>query len=70
MVCASAAHDLAARGITVVALHPGWVRTDMGGDGATLAVADSAAALRRNLAGLTTADNGRFIDIDGTTLPW
>lgn len=70
MVCVSAAHDLARRGITVVALHPGWVRTDMGGDAATLSVADSAAALRRNLAGLTQADNGRFIDIDGSTLPW
>ena len=53
-----------------VALHPGWVRTDMGGAGADLAVEDSVAALRRTLAGLKPADNGRFFDHDGTPIAW
>jgi len=53
-----------------VALHPGWVRTDMGGAGADLAVEDSVSALRRTLAGLKPADNGRFFDHDGTPIAW
>nr|VFK25996.1 MAG: Short-chain dehydrogenase [Candidatus Kentron sp. MB]VFK33259.1 MAG: Short-chain dehydrogenase [Candidatus Kentron sp. MB]VFK76118.1 MAG: Short-chain dehydrogenase [Candidatus Kentron sp. MB] len=66
-ICAS---DLAARGITVVALHPGWVRTDMGGPDATLSVWESATALRKILTEITFADSGRFINIDGRTIPW
>ncbi len=53
-----------------VALHPGWVRTDMGGAGADLDVADSAAGIRRVMAGLTPADHGGFFDVDGTPLSW
>ncbi|MCA0197455.1 MAG: SDR family oxidoreductase [Proteobacteria bacterium] len=61
---------LAPRGIRVVALHPGWVRTDMGGPQAPLTVADSAAALLRALDGLGASDGARFIDSEGRTLPW
>ena len=53
-----------------VALHPGWVRTDMGGAGADLSVEESVAALRRTLAGLTPAENGSFFDHDGTPIAW
>lgn len=53
-----------------VALHPGWVRTDMGGTGADLDVADSARDLRRTLAALTAADNGSFLNHDGQALAW
>lgn len=60
---------LAGRAICV-ALHPGWVRTDMGGEGADLDVARSAADLRRTLAGLREADNGGFFNHDGQPLGW
>ncbi len=53
-----------------VALHPGWVRTDMGGAGASLDVADSVAGLRRVVAGLADADNGRFLNHDGSPIAW
>jgi NAD(P)-dependent dehydrogenase (short-subunit alcohol dehydrogenase family) len=53
-----------------VALHPGWVRTDMGGAGADLDVADSAADIRRTLAGLQPAHHGGFYNHDGTPLAW
>jgi NAD(P)-dependent dehydrogenase (short-subunit alcohol dehydrogenase family) len=69
-VARSMALDLAARGVTVVALSPGWVRTDMGGRKAPLAVADAVQGLRKVLDSLTPADSGTFIDYDGTRLPW
>lgn len=53
-----------------VALHPGWVKTDMGGDGAKLDVEDSVAALRGVLASLTPADNSAFLSFNGDHLSW
>ena len=70
MATALLAHALRERGIVVVALHPGWVRTDMGGEGASLAPAESAAGLLRAIAGLAPDDSGRFLDWRGRPLPW
>jgi NAD(P)-dependent dehydrogenase (short-subunit alcohol dehydrogenase family) len=55
---------------TCVALHPGWVRTDMGGPGADLDVVASVADLRRTIAALTPAHTGRFLNHDGTPIDW
>jgi NAD(P)-dependent dehydrogenase (short-subunit alcohol dehydrogenase family) len=60
---------LAGRAVCV-AFHPGWVRTDMGGGNADLSVEQSVDSLRRTLAALTAADNGRYLDHDGTPIPW
>ena len=68
-VLKDASFVLAGRAICV-ALHPGWVRTDMGGADADLAVEDSVRDLRRTLAALTPADNGRFLNHDGQELAW
>ncbi len=62
--------DLTPRGITAVVIHPGWVKTDMGGPGAALTPAESVTAMRRVFQGLTAADSGRFLDHDGTSVPW
>jgi NAD(P)-dependent dehydrogenase (short-subunit alcohol dehydrogenase family) len=70
MVTMSAARDLADRQICVVALHPGWVRTDMGGANGELSVEQAASILKQHLLGLSLADSGRFIDTDGTDIPW
>jgi len=61
---------LSPRGIRVVALHPGWVRTDMGGARAPLSAEDAATALLRMLDGLGPRDGGRFLDGEGNALPW
>ncbi|OWQ47662.1 short chain dehydrogenase [Roseateles noduli] len=53
-----------------VSLHPGWVKTDMGGQEADIDVATSASSLRGVLDGLKTTDNGGFFNYDGTPLPW
>lgn len=70
MVTVSMARDLAARGVTCVCLHPGWVKTDMGGAGAQVEVVDSARGLKKVLDGLTVKDSGKFLDWEGDVLPW
>jgi NAD(P)-dependent dehydrogenase (short-subunit alcohol dehydrogenase family) len=61
---------LASRGVKVVALSPGWVRTDMGGEGASLAPETSVAGLRKVLAGLKASDSGKFFSYEGSSIPW
>jgi len=58
------------RGIVVIALHPGWVQTDMGGGSAQLPPAQSAAGLLHVINGLKAADSGRFLDWRGESVPW
>jgi NAD(P)-dependent dehydrogenase (short-subunit alcohol dehydrogenase family) len=55
---------------TVVSLHPGWVRTDMGGAGADLDPATSIAGLRTVLASVKPGDSGSFFNYDGQRLAW
>ncbi len=66
----SMAHELGADGITCVVFHPGWVQTDMGGASAPLSVEDSVRGLLEVMDGLTTADNGRFLNYSGEEIPW
>ena len=61
---------LGPQGVNCVTLHPGWVRTDMGGAGAALDVATSVSGLRRTLAGVTPAMNGSFLNYDGSVIAW
>jgi NAD(P)-dependent dehydrogenase (short-subunit alcohol dehydrogenase family) len=62
--------DLAPRGITAIAVHPGWVQTDMGGPRATLTPEQSAQGLADVVVGLTAAGNGRFFNHDGSEIAW
>jgi NAD(P)-dependent dehydrogenase (short-subunit alcohol dehydrogenase family) len=70
MVVRSLAIDLAPRGIVVACLHPGWVRTALGGPSAPLEVGEAVRGMRRVIAGLGAADAGRFWSWDGRELPW
>jgi NAD(P)-dependent dehydrogenase (short-subunit alcohol dehydrogenase family) len=70
MLSVQLAHALAARGIVVLALHPGWVMTDMGGERATVATADAVGGLLRVIDGATPAQSGQFLDWRGASLPW
>jgi NAD(P)-dependent dehydrogenase (short-subunit alcohol dehydrogenase family) len=62
--------DLAPRGITVVAFHPGWVKTDMGGENADITPAESVKGMRAVIDRLNAGDNGKFFDYDGSIVPW
>jgi len=70
MLAKGLAATLASRGIIVVALSPGWVKTDMGGEGAPLAPETSVRGLRKVIAGLKPADSGKFFSHDGSSIPW
>ena len=56
--------------IIVVSMHPGFLRTDMGGPGAPMSVDETVPSLVRQIEGLSMADTGRFINWDGATIPW
>ena len=58
------------KGATCLAFHPGWVRTEMGGQDADLPVEQSVSGLRATLARTTHVANGSFLNYDGTPIPW
>ena len=62
--------DLRAEGITVVALHPGWVQTDMGGPNALISTETSIDGMTALLDRLTPDDSGKFFNYDGAEIPW
>lgn len=64
------ATDLREDGIAVIAMHPGWVRTDMGGSSADITPGESAKGILRVAENLSIEDTGRFIDWDGTPRSW
>jgi NAD(P)-dependent dehydrogenase (short-subunit alcohol dehydrogenase family) len=70
MLTVELAHALRNRDIIVLALHPGWVQTDMGGSGATVDVDASASGLLQAMDAATLEDSGHFVDWRGEALPW
>ncbi len=62
--------EMKRRGVAIIALHPGWVQTDMGGRNATLKPEESIRGMLKVIDGLTTKDNGRFLTYAGEELPW
>jgi NAD(P)-dependent dehydrogenase (short-subunit alcohol dehydrogenase family) len=62
--------DLKDRGLTVVILHPGWVKTDMGGKNAPTLAPESVEGMRNVLEELKSEDSGKFLSYQGAELPW
>ncbi|MEM7333201.1 MAG: SDR family oxidoreductase [Chloroflexota bacterium] len=70
MISRHLAFDLDEAGVTVVAIHPGWVQTDMGGQNAAVTVPDSAAGIINVLSGLTHESTGQFFTYQNDAHPW
>ncbi len=64
------AGELRPDGIAVILLHPGWVRTDMGGADAAIDARTSVSGIRKLLDGAGLAESGRLFAYDGREIPW
>ena len=70
MAMATLANDVREMGIVVITFSPGWVRTDMGGPGASLEARESVEALRKLIETQTLQDSGAFLEYTGDEIPW
>lgn len=70
MVTAKQAQAFAREGVTAITMHPGWLRTDMGGTSADLDPDDAATQILAVAEGITHDNNGQFFRWDGTIHPW
>jgi hypothetical protein len=66
----SLAIDLKGQAIGTLILHPGWVRTDMGGPNGLIDVEESVIGMRQVIAGFLLAQTGTFVKYDGAVAPW
>lgn len=66
----SVALDIKAQGVGILLLHPGWVKTDMGGSNAPIEAPESVAGMRQVIAAFSPTQSGGFFKYDGTPLPW
>lgn len=62
--------DLKPDGIIVTSMHPGWVKTEMGGQNATMTVEESVSNIIKTVFSLSEQHSGKFIQYDGKELPW
>ena len=58
------------QGVTLFVFHPGWVKTDMGGSEADIEANVSIAGMRKVIEKANAGSNGKFINYDGTEIPW
>lgn len=62
--------ELTPRGVSTCVLHPGWVRTDMGGPNGLIDAPESVSGMRSVIAALDEGKSGRFWNYDGSEIPW
>jgi NAD(P)-dependent dehydrogenase (short-subunit alcohol dehydrogenase family) len=62
--------DVKSRGITCILLHPGWVKTDMGGPSAAVEIPVSIAGMKKVIERTTHDESGKFYDFEGQAIPW
>lgn len=69
-VAKALAFDLRPRGVAVIVLHPGWVKTETGGWDAPMDAGSSVAAMRAVISHAGPSENGVFRNFDGSVIPW
>ena len=70
MVMKSLSIDLKPYNLSLITLHPGWVRTDMGGPNGLIDAYESVAGMKRQIEKLSVKTTGQFIAYDGKKIPW
>lgn len=70
MVMKSLSIDLKPHDMSLITLHPGWVRTDMGGPNGLIDVDESVTGMKRQIGKLSIKTTGQFIAYDGKKIPW
>lgn len=70
MATKSMSIDLRNDRILCIAMHPGWVRTDMGGSNAPMNIESSCKQMVQTIMALNESQNGAFLQYDGKSLPW
>ena len=70
MVMKSLSIDLKPYNLSLITLHPGWVRTDMGGPNGLIDADESVAGMKRQIEKLSVKTTGQFIAYDGKKIPW
>jgi len=70
MVMKSMAVDLKKTGILSLAIHPGWVKTDMGGEKALMTTEKSTTAMLATLAQASAKEHGAFLNFNGKPMQW
>ena len=66
----SLTHDLKNHNISTMTLHPGWVRTDMGGPGGWIDVKESVSGMIEQIENLSLQNTGQYIDYAGKVIKW
>lgn len=64
------AHDLKSQHISVIALEPGWVKTELGGADAPVSIEESASGIIALVDSLTLSQSGQFFDYQGNEISW
>lgn len=66
----SLTHDLTSKGVSTLTLHPGWVRTDMGGSNAWINSSESVIGMIKQIKKLSKENSGQYLDYAGKTIKW
>ena len=69
-VVKTASNEYSPHGIIAFSMHPGWVKTDMGGSSADIEPSVSISGMRKVIAQATLASSGKFFNYDGSNIEW
>ena len=70
MLSRNQAIEYKGEGVAVVIVHPGWVKTDMGGSAAPMTVTESARKIFQIIEMISLSNTGEFISVTGDTIPY